>query len=210
MGRASVGIASYYEAGRSDDRIPVGARYSATVKPSLLYNGYRVCFSWVKRIERGVNHPPWWSAEIKERVDLYFRSPSGPSSPVLGRTLHFLQCGYHTLHFLQAFAWKDAWKKIAWTRDNSHVYKTSNYTTVGRKVNLHGVHSVNSTTYTHCGHARGICRRATVMIRALKQGFGSHEIVGDARCKQLCHDGRWHRTEMPESWRDATRNCPQA
>jgi hypothetical protein len=33
-------------------------------------------------------HPPS-SARVKERVELYLYSPSGPSWPVLGRTLHF-------------------------------------------------------------------------------------------------------------------------
>jgi hypothetical protein len=55
--------------------------------PSLLYNGYRVCFSGVKRPGRGVEHPPPSSARVKERVELCLYSPSGPSWPVLGRTL---------------------------------------------------------------------------------------------------------------------------
>jgi hypothetical protein len=55
--------------------------------PSLLYNGYRVTFPGVKRPGRGVDHPPSSSARVKERVELYFYSPSGPSWPVLGRPL---------------------------------------------------------------------------------------------------------------------------
>jgi hypothetical protein len=39
--------------------------------PNLLYNGYRVSFPGVKRPERGVNHPPPSSAEVKERVELH-------------------------------------------------------------------------------------------------------------------------------------------
>ena len=63
-------------AGRSGDRIPVEVRFSAPVKTgpwgptSLLYNGYRVSFSGVKRSGRGVNHPPQFSAEVKEKVEL--------------------------------------------------------------------------------------------------------------------------------------------
>jgi hypothetical protein len=38
-------------------------------------------FPGVKRPGRGVDHPP--SAEVKERVELYIYSPSGPSWPVL-------------------------------------------------------------------------------------------------------------------------------
>jgi hypothetical protein len=45
---------------------------------NLLHNGYRVSFSGVKRPGRGVDHPPPSSAEVKERVQLYLYSPSGP------------------------------------------------------------------------------------------------------------------------------------
>jgi hypothetical protein len=55
--------------------------------PSLLYNGYRVFFPGVKRPGRGVDHTPSSSARVKERVELYLYSTSGPSWPVLGRTL---------------------------------------------------------------------------------------------------------------------------
>jgi hypothetical protein len=55
--------------------------------PSLLYNEYRVSFPGIKRPGRGVDHPPSSSARVKERVELYLYSPSGPSWPVLGRIL---------------------------------------------------------------------------------------------------------------------------
>jgi hypothetical protein len=55
--------------------------------PSLLYDGYRVSFPGVKRPGRGADHPPSSSARVKERVELYLYSPSGPSWSVLGRTL---------------------------------------------------------------------------------------------------------------------------
>jgi len=51
--------------------------------PSLLYNGYRISFPEVKRPGLGVDHTPC-SAEVKERVELYLYSHSGPSWPVLG------------------------------------------------------------------------------------------------------------------------------
>jgi hypothetical protein len=38
----------------------------------------------VKRPGRGVDHPPPSSTEVKERIELYLYSPSGPSWPVLG------------------------------------------------------------------------------------------------------------------------------
>ena len=55
--------------------------------PSLLHNGYRVSCPGLKRPGRGINHPTLFSAEVKERVELYLYSPSGPSWPVLGRAL---------------------------------------------------------------------------------------------------------------------------
>jgi hypothetical protein len=58
--------------------------------PSLLYNGYRVCFPGVKRPGRGVDHPPSSSARVKERVELYLYSSSGPSWSLLGRTLPYI------------------------------------------------------------------------------------------------------------------------
>ena len=42
---------------------------------------------WVKRPGRGVDYLPQPSAEVNERVELYIYSHSGPSWPVLGRTL---------------------------------------------------------------------------------------------------------------------------
>ena len=53
---------------------------------SLLYSGYRV-FPGVKRPGRGVDLSSPSIAEVKESVELYMYSPSGPSWPVLGWTL---------------------------------------------------------------------------------------------------------------------------
>jgi hypothetical protein len=44
-------------------------------------------FPGVKRPGRVFEHPPSSIAEVKERVQLYLYSSSGPSWPVLGRTL---------------------------------------------------------------------------------------------------------------------------
>jgi hypothetical protein len=41
-------------------------------------------FPVVRRPRCGVDHPPSPSAKVKERVELYLYSPSGPSRPVLG------------------------------------------------------------------------------------------------------------------------------
>ena len=51
-------------------------------------------FSSVKRPEHGVDHQTPPSAEVKERVQLYIYSPSGPFWPVLERTLPLLRSIY--------------------------------------------------------------------------------------------------------------------
>jgi len=83
-GGSSVGIATRY-----GYRIPVGARFSAPVQTgpraySASYTMGTGSFPGVKRLGLGVDHPLPSSAEVKERVELYIYSPSGPSLPVLG------------------------------------------------------------------------------------------------------------------------------
>ena len=75
--------------GWSADRIPVWARFSALAQtgpgahpaPYTIGNG---SFPGVMRPGRDVYHPPPYRAEVKERVQLYLYTPSGPSWPVLG------------------------------------------------------------------------------------------------------------------------------
>jgi len=55
--------------------------------PSLLHNGYRLAFPAIRWPGRGVDSPPPTSAEVKEKLELYVHSPSGPSRRVLGRAL---------------------------------------------------------------------------------------------------------------------------
>jgi len=50
--------------------------------PRLLYNGYQI-FPGGKAVGCDSDHPPPSSAEVKERVELYLSSPSGPLWPVL-------------------------------------------------------------------------------------------------------------------------------
>ena len=93
---SSVGIATELRGGRSGDRIPVGARFSALFQtgPGAHPASYTMCtgsFPGVKRPGRGVHHPHSSIAEVKERVQLYLYSPSGPSCPVLGCNLLFSQ-----------------------------------------------------------------------------------------------------------------------
>jgi hypothetical protein len=68
--------------------MPVAARFSALVQTGrgahpASYTLGTGSFPGVKRPGHGVEHPPQSSAEVKERVELYF-SPFGPSWPVLG------------------------------------------------------------------------------------------------------------------------------
>ena len=75
-------------AGRSGDRMPVGAIFSAPVQtgPGAHPASYIMgtgSFPGVKRPGSGVEHPPPSTAEVEGRVELYLYSPSGPSWPVL-------------------------------------------------------------------------------------------------------------------------------
>ena len=74
------------------DWVPVEARFSATRpdqvwdRPNLLHNAYRV-FPEGKAAGAWRWPPTQSKTEVKERVELYFYSPSRPSLPVLGWTL---------------------------------------------------------------------------------------------------------------------------
>jgi len=68
---------------------PGGERFSATVQtcPEAHPASYKMrtgFFPGVKWPGCSVDHPPPSSAEVKERVELYLYSPSGPSWLVLG------------------------------------------------------------------------------------------------------------------------------
>ena len=115
MGRDGlVGIATTLRAGRSRDRIPVGARFSAPVQTGpgahpascTMGTGY-FGGEGVKRPGRGADHPPQSKCRVLERVGLYLCSPSGLSWRVIGRTFTFTFTVYtvdnrHNLH-LQTF-----------------------------------------------------------------------------------------------------------
>jgi hypothetical protein len=75
-------------------RTLVYARFSAQSRTALGLT--QPLIQWVKLPDRGFDHPPPSNAEVKERVELYLYSPSGPSWPVLGWTLplpYFLGLG---------------------------------------------------------------------------------------------------------------------
>jgi len=72
--------------------VPVRVRFSAPVQTgseahTASYTVVTGSFLGVKRPARDVDHPPPFSAEVNERVEIYVYSPYGPSWPVLGRTL---------------------------------------------------------------------------------------------------------------------------
>ena len=77
------------QAGWSGDQIPVGARLSAPIQtgpgthPASNTMGTG-SFLGVKQLECGADHPFLSSIKVKERVELYLCSPSGPSWPVQG------------------------------------------------------------------------------------------------------------------------------
>ena len=87
MGRdSSVGIETHY---RLQDRIAVGARFSARVQtcPGAHPASYTMgagSFPGVRRPGRGADHSSLYIAEVKERVELYLYTPFGPSWPILG------------------------------------------------------------------------------------------------------------------------------
>jgi hypothetical protein len=84
-GRGSAVGIDLLRAGRSGDRIPVGARFPASVQtgpgacPASYTMGAEPLSRRVKWPRRAVDHAPPSSAEIKERVKLYLCSPSGIS-----------------------------------------------------------------------------------------------------------------------------------
>jgi hypothetical protein len=112
-------------AARSGDRIPVGATFSAPIQTSpgahpASYTTGTGSFLGIKQPGRGVDHPPPSSTEVKERVELYLYSPSGPSSPILGPSLIVMhlpmrvRAGTHThtqtlpspVHALRSWRWQ--------------------------------------------------------------------------------------------------------
>ena len=93
MGRdSSVGIATRYGLEGPGIESRWGVRFSASVQtgpgshPASCTMGTG-SFPGVKRSGCGTDHPPSCKRRGHERVELYLYSPSGPSWPVLGRTL---------------------------------------------------------------------------------------------------------------------------
>jgi len=86
---SSAGIATRYGLNGPGIESRWGARFSAPVQtgsgvhPASHTMGTG-SFSGVKRPGHGVGHTPLSSTEVKDKVELYVYSPSGPSWPVLG------------------------------------------------------------------------------------------------------------------------------
>ena len=71
--------------GRSGDRIPVeGEFFRKHPAYPASYTTGTGSLPGLKRPGLGVGHPPPSSAEVKERVELYLYSPSGPLWPATG------------------------------------------------------------------------------------------------------------------------------
>jgi len=74
---------------RSRDRILMVATSFAPVQTSpgahpASYTMGTKSFLGVKQLGRGIDHPPPTRAEVKEKVELYLYSTSGPSWPFVG------------------------------------------------------------------------------------------------------------------------------
>ena len=103
-------------AGRSGDRIPVGMRFSATVRtgPGVHLASYTMgtgSFPGVKRLGRGAALPHL--VQRLKTVELYIVSHSGPSWCVLGWILAVLQITYNlfTLVLIACDVWITKKKK---------------------------------------------------------------------------------------------------
>jgi hypothetical protein len=94
IGDSSSRYSDSLRAGRAGDRIPVGMKFPAPVRTGPVAHPASCTmgtgsFPGVKRPGRDVDHPPQSRAEVKERVELYLYSSSGPLWTVLGGTLPF-------------------------------------------------------------------------------------------------------------------------
>jgi hypothetical protein len=86
---SSVGIATRYGLDGPGLESRWGARFSVLIQTGpgaqpAFYTMGTGSFQGVERVGRSVDHPPPSTAEVKERVELYFYSTSGSSWPVLG------------------------------------------------------------------------------------------------------------------------------
>jgi hypothetical protein len=96
---SSVGSDSLW-VGRSGDRIPMRARFSVPIQTdpgahsASCTKGYRVSFLCVKRPGCYLDHQTPFSAEFKEKIDLYLYSLCGPSWSVLRWTCTLVRISF--------------------------------------------------------------------------------------------------------------------
>jgi hypothetical protein len=150
---SSVGIATRYGLDGPGIESRWGARFSATVQTVACGHpaSYTIgtgSFPGVKR--RGVNNPPQSSAEVKERVELFLYSPSGPSWPVIGWTLPLLLT-YPQPITVSRFIWFFSW----YCQD----MKNRNVTFHTRSTACQYVHITNTNMWTLNCFCKNSCSR---------------------------------------------------
>ena len=114
--------------GRSGDQILEVVRFSAPIQmgPGSHPESYTMgtgSFPGVKRPRRGIDHPPPSSAEVKERLELYLYSTSGPSWSVIGWNLPLLLPRVTTKPPRFCFSARNRRQTLC---DQWHLYTTTN------------------------------------------------------------------------------------
>jgi hypothetical protein len=139
-----VGIATRY--GLDGPGIDSGwrARFSAAVQastgahPASYTVGTGSLSRGVNRPGRGFDHPPSSSARVKERVELYFYSLSGPSWFVLGWTYHYI---IHCTALSDVFKMKTLFiERLLWILNSSCKHSEPGYNDIG----LYDISSISS------------------------------------------------------------------
>jgi hypothetical protein len=123
-------------AGRSGDRILLGARFSAPVHTgseahTVSYTTGTGSFPGLKRPGRGVDHPPHLAPRLKK--ENRYTSSSGPSWPILGWTLLYFYFLY--LNFYHTYYPKD-----------SHCHRVINHYLLN-KCNVLNIHFFQTVFY---------------------------------------------------------------
>jgi len=98
----------YFKICRGPDR----TSKRAVVCSSLPYTMGTGSFPGVKRPGRGVGHPTPYSADVKETVELYLYSPSGPSWPVIGWTFTCLNNYFNIITVFNICEGETSWNNF--------------------------------------------------------------------------------------------------
>ena len=136
------------------DPIPVEARFSTPIQTGhgahpASYTMRTMSFLGVKRWGRGINHPPLSRAEVKERVELYLYSATGPSWPLAGQILPLsprnpasipphLPCTLVTILTMLSWFSNNEMSNSNTVKDMSHRIYYIQKTAVGRALNQNG------------------------------------------------------------------------